>query len=63
MSSKATQAPNEHRVSGQLNCRDNDDNDNNSGGGGNSGGNGGGGVIDNRYCFDSERNLIDALRP
>ena len=58
MSSKATQAPNEHRVSGQLNCRD-DDNDNNSGGGGNSGGNGGGngggGVIDNRYFLTTSR--------
>ena len=40
MSSKATSAPNEHRVSGELNCRDNDDDDDND--------NGGGGVIDNR---------------
>ena len=42
MSSKATSAPNEHRVSGELNCRDNDDDDDDNND------NGGGGVIDNR---------------
>ena len=59
MSAKAASAPNEHRVSGELNCRDNgndndydDDNNNNNN-------NGGGGVIDNR-CLTSSGGTVGA---
>ena len=58
MSSKAASAPNENRVSGELNCRDNDndyDDDNNN----NNNGGGGGGVIDNR-CLTASGGTVGA---